>query len=361
MRPILFIAGPASLLYSSAWTRIITYGQGKVTQTILFSGFHAEFESYTLCIFLRYLNLITIIAGGTGSIKLVRGLARSVRNLVVISNVADNIWLHGLYVCPDIDTIIYGLSNTLNRTTGWGIKQDTYSFLREIKKLGAATWFKLGDKDLATHVIRTKLLREGMDLTQVTNYLRRKFNVLPRIIPVSNHHVETRIKTDKGDLHIQEFWVREKGKPKVRSIRYRGCNSATVNPIASDALRRSRAIIIAPANPISSIGPMLSLKQFRTELVSQKERIVAVSPIVGKKAISGPADKYMKSFNVHVSPLGVAKYYREFVGKFVISEFDGLLAEEISKLNVSVYQTNIIMKNRNDENMLANYILKHCL
>ena len=179
----------------------------------------------------------------------------------------DNIWLHGMYVCPDLDTTLYGLGNILNRPNGWGIMQDSYSFLKQLVILGAPTSFKLGDKDLATHVLRTKLLREGKDLTQITDFLRRKFKVLPRIVPVSNDHMETRLITDGGDLHIQEFWVREKGRPKIRSIRYRGCNKVKVNPIAIDALKKSRAIVIAmPANPISSIGPMLSLKEFMADL-----------------------------------------------------------------------------------------------
>jgi LPPG:FO 2-phospho-L-lactate transferase len=305
--------------------------------------------------------LIAVIAGGTGSIKLIRGLAKSVKDLVVISNVADNIWLHGMYVCPDLDTVLYGLGNILDRANGWGIKQDSYSFLKQLAILGAPIWFKLGDKDLATHVLRTKLLKEGKNLTQITDFLRRKFNVLPRIIPVSNDHMETRLMTDGGDLHIQEFWVREKGRPTIRSIRYSGCSNVKVNPIAIDALQKSRAIVIAPANPISSIGPMLSLKEFRSELRSMREKIVAISPIIGNRVISGPAEKYMKCMNVEVSPLGVAKHYRTILGKFIISESDDQIVEKISKFNICVHCTNIIMKSRTEENSLANYILTHCL
>lgn len=305
--------------------------------------------------------MIAVIAGGTGSIKLIRGLARSVKDLVVISNVADNIWLHGMYVCPDLDTVLYGLGNILDIANGWGIKQDSYSFLKQLAILGAPTWFKLGDKDLATHVLRTKLLKEGKNLTQITELLRRKFKVLPRIIPASNDHMETRLMTNRGDLHIQEFWVREKGRPTIRSIRYSGCRNVKVNPIAIDALQKSRAIVIAPANPISSIGPMLSLKEFRGKLRSMRKKIVAISPIIGNRVISGPAEKYMKCMNVEVSPLGVAKHYRTILGKFIISESDGQIVEKISKFNICVHRTNIIMKSRKEENSLANYILTYCL
>ena len=301
--------------------------------------------------------MIVAIAGGTGSVKLLRGLAAAVKDLVVISNVADNIWLHGVYVCPDLDTAIYGLANILNRINGWGIKQDTYSFLNQLAILGEPTWFKLGDKDLATHLTRTKLLNEGKDLTEVTDFLRRKFNVRPQILPVSNDHMETRLRTDCGDLHIQEFWVREKGRPNIRSIRYKGAHQGRANSLVLKALRRASTIVIPPANPISSIGPMLALKEFESELILMRKKVIAVSPFIGNKIISGPAEKYMKSVKLDASSLGVAKYYKKFLGKFVISEQDHRLAEEISSHNVAVYETDIVMNNRSDENSLAKYIL----
>ncbi|HEY7078299.1 MAG TPA: 2-phospho-L-lactate transferase [Nitrososphaeraceae archaeon] len=305
----------------------------------------------------RSLNLIVALAGGTGSVKLLRGLAAAVNDLIVISNVADNIWLHGVYVCPDLDTAIYGLANILNRINGWGIEQDTYSFLNQLAILGEATWFRLGDKDLATHVIRTKLLNEGKDLTEVTEFLRRKFKVKPRILPISNDHIETRLKTDCGDLHIQEFWVREKGRPNIRSIHYEGSHKGSASPIAINVLKKASAIVIAPANPISSIGPMLALKDFESELISMRNKVIAVSPFIGNKIISGPAEKYMKSVKLDASSLGVAMYYEKFLGKFVISKQDHRLAEEISNHNVAVFETDIVMNNRSDENSLAKYIL----
>lgn len=308
----------------------------------------------------RSLNLIAAIAGGTGSVKLLRGLAAAVKDLIVISNVADNIWLHGVYVCPDLDTAIYGLANVLNRSNGWGIKQDTYSFLNQLTILGEPNWFKLGDKDMATHVTRTKLLDEGKDLTEITDFLRLKFKVQPRILPVSNDHIETRLKTDSGDLHIQEFWVRDKGKPNIRSIRYEGSHQGRVSPIAIKALRKASAIVIAPANPISSIGPMLALKEFKSELISMRKKVIAVSPFIGNKIISGPAEKYMKCVKLDASSLGVAKYYKKFLGKFVISKQDHRLAEEISNNNVVIYEADIVMNNRSDENSLAKYILANC-
>lgn len=304
--------------------------------------------------------MIVALAGGTGSIKLLRGLAAAVDDLVVISNVADNFWVHGVYVCPDLDTSIYGLANVLDRFNGWGIKQDKYSFLNQLAILGEPTWFKLGDKDLATHVIRTKLLNEGKDLTEVTEFLRRKFNVKPQILPVSNNHIETRLKTDCGDLHIQEFWVREKGRPNIRSIRYKGSRQGRASSIAVKALRKASAIIVAPANPISSIGPMLAIKDFKSELISMRKKVIAVSPFIGNKIISGPAEKYMKSAKLDASSLGVAKYYKNFLGKFVISEQDHELGEEISNHNVAVYETDIVMNNRFEENLLAKYILANC-
>jgi LPPG:FO 2-phospho-L-lactate transferase len=304
--------------------------------------------------------LIVALAGGTGSVKLLRGLAAAVDDLVVISNVADNFWLHGVYICPDLDTSIYGFANILDRINGWGIKQDTYSCLNQLTILGEPSWFKLGDKDLATHITRTKLLNEGKNLTEVTEFLRRKFKVKPRILPVSNNHIETRLKTDCGDLHIQEFWVKEKGKPNIRSIRYKGSRQGRASSIVIKTLRKASAIIIAPANPISSIGPMLAIKDFKSELISMRKKVIAVSPFIGNKIISGPAEKYMRSAKLDTSSLGVAKYYKKFLGKFIISEQDHGLAEEISNHNIAVYETDIVMNNRFKENSLAKHILANC-
>ncbi len=235
--------------------------------------------------------MVTILAGGTGSVKLVRGLVSQDIKVNVISNVGDNYWLYGLYVCPDIDTIIYGLADILDQERGWGIKKDTFNFLRQMEVLGEETWFRVGDRDAATHLIRTNMLKNGKNLSDITKWLCEKFAVSANIIPVTDNSVETRITTNKGELHLQEYWVKHRGKDKVEGIQYIGAEKARPNPEAVNAIHDADRIIIAPGNPLTSIGPMLQIKGIRKELSKIKRKVIAVSPLIGDKAITGPAAK----------------------------------------------------------------------
>jgi LPPG:FO 2-phospho-L-lactate transferase len=302
--------------------------------------------------------LITVLAGGTGSVKLVRGLASQTRDLTVISNIGDNIWLHGLYICPDIDTLIYGLADLLDKVKGWGIKNDSFGFLRQMEMLGEQTWFRLGDRDLATHLLRTNLLKNGKSLSEITEWLRNKYAISTKIIPATDSAIETKIITDKGEMHIQEFWIKHKGEPKVIDIIYDGANRSRINPEAIHALKRSKIIIIAPANPITSIGPMLAIKGVKKDLITERKKIVAISPLIGDRAISGPAVKYMQALKLQNSPLGVAEYYSDFISTFVISRSDSDLSLKIQSLGIKVYETDILMKDGLDENRLASYLIK---
>lgn len=301
--------------------------------------------------------MITVLAGGTGSVKLVRGLARSARDMTVISNVGDNIWLHGLYVCPDIDTIIYGLGGVLDENRGWGIRGDSFECLAQLKRLGAPTWFSLGDRDIATHVLRTDMIRAGKSLSEITVWMRDRYSVAARVIPATDSEVTTRIMTGSGEMHLQEFWVKHKGAPRVTGVRYDGADKAMPNRDAIGAIRQSVAVIIAPANPVSSIGPIVALAGLRKELVRNKKKVLVVSPLIGEKAVSGPAVKYMKALGIESSPVGVAQYYRDFDGAFIISKDDHYLARRIEDLGMQVYETNITMKSRQDEVRLGRYIM----
>jgi LPPG:FO 2-phospho-L-lactate transferase len=301
--------------------------------------------------------LITILAGGTGSVKLVRGLAALTKNLVVISNVGDNIWLHGLYVCPDVDTIVYGLAGLLDEKRGWGVRGDSFECLAQLEKLGVQTWFSLGDRDLATHLTRTIMMKKGKSLSEVTEWTRRKYAIPARIIPATDDEVATMITTDKGKMHLQEFWVKHRGNPEVTGVQYDGVKKAKANRKAIEAIKKSEVVIIAPANPISSIGPIVALTEFRKELAKNRNKIVAVSPLIGKAAVSGPAVKYMKALGLSNSPAGVAKYYGEFISSFVIAASDHNMADEIEDLGMRVYKTNITMKNRQDAVRLGRYLM----
>lgn len=302
---------------------------------------------------------ITVLAGGTGSIKLVRGLAAIEKDIDVISNVGDNIWIHGLYICPDIDTIIYGLANLLDQKRGWGIKGDSFQCLAQLKRIGAPTWFGLGDRDLAIHLLRTSMMKNGKSLSEITNFFRNSYSVRAQLIPATDKEVTTNIATStRGDMHLQEFWVKHKGRPKVTGVRYDNANRARANPAAIDAIKRCQAVVIAPANPVSSIGPIVALADLRKELAQNRDKVIAISPLIGRKAVSGPAVKYMRAMGLEASSVGVAKYYRDFVSKFIISREDHSMKLQIEALDMQVYETNITMRARRDEIRLSRRLLK---
>lgn len=302
--------------------------------------------------------MITLIAGGTGSVKLARGLSKVADNLTVIANVADNIWLHGLYICPDIDTVTYGLSGLLDKSRGWGVIDDSFVFMEQMNKLGQDYWFKIGDKDLALHTIRTRFINEGRPLSWITEWVRKRLSISTVILPASDQHFETRIKTSVGEMHIQEYWVKNHAELDILNIRYEGIEQADPNPKTLEAIRNSDMIVIAPGNPISSIGPITSMPSIRKELELRKKEVIAVSPIIGNQALSGPASKYLEVMGIESSPAGIASYYSDISSNLVISESDIDYEKQIQNYGVDVYKTDIIMENEQDEIKLSNHILK---
>jgi len=303
-------------------------------------------------------GMITVLAGGTGSVKLVRGLVAQESKVNVITNVGDNYWLYGLYVCPDIDTIIYGLADLLDQERGWGIKKDTFNFLRQMEVFGEETWFRVGDRDVATHLIRTNMLKNGKNLSDITKWMCEKFAVTANIIPVTDNSIETRITTDKGDLHLQEYWVKHRGRDPVVGIQYIGADKARPNPEAVNAIHDADMIILAPGNPLTSIGPMLQIKGIRKELSKIKKKVVAVSPLIGDKAISGPAAKYMEAAGIEANVYGLAKMYSDVCSNIIVDVKDRLIIKKIQSLDMKVYETKITMNNKSAEDALANFILK---
>ncbi len=302
--------------------------------------------------------MVTILAGGTGSVKLVRGLVSQDIKVNVIANVADNYWLYGLYVCPDIDTIIYGLADILDQERGWGIKKDTFNFLRQMEILGEETWFRVGDRDAATNLIRTNMLKNGKNLSDITKWLCEKFAVSANIIPVTDNSVETRITTSKGELHLQEYWVKHRGKDPVLGIQYIGAEKARPNPEAVNAIHDADRVVIAPGNPLTSIGPMLQIKGIRKELSKIKRKVIAVSPLIGDKAITGPAAKYMEAAGIEANAYGLAKMYSDVCSNIVVDTKDKALIKKIQDLAMNGYETKITMKNKIAEDALASFILK---
>ena len=303
--------------------------------------------------------MITILAGGSGSVKLVRGFASQRSDINVIVNVGDNYWLYGMYICPDIDTITYGLADLLDHDKGWGIKKDTFGFLRQMEIFGEETWFRIGDRDTATHLTRTNMLKNGKSLSDITKWMCEKFSIEIKLIPVTDNAIETRIITKKGEMHLQEFWVKHRGLDPVEGIEYQGADKARPNPDAVNAIHDSSLVVIAPGNPLTSIGPMLAIKGIRKELAKKKNKVVAVSPIIGTSAISGPTGKYMEAAGMEVSALGIAKMYAHVCSNLVIDTKDRMQTKEIEELNINVHDTKIRMTNKQSEDVLAASILKH--
>ncbi|MHC1589506.1 MAG: 2-phospho-L-lactate transferase [Candidatus Hecatellaceae archaeon] len=303
---------------------------------------------------------IAIIAGGTGSAKLVRGLASIIpqERLVVIGNVGDNFQLYGLQVCPDLDTIMYLLAGILDRKRGWGVKRETFNMLKTLRKYGVEAWFRLGDRDLATHLYRTWLMALGLTLSEVTRRLAEALHVKARIIPATNSPLQTYIKTaEAGAVHLQEFWVKMKAKPRVLGVEYRGASKAKPAPGVVQAIEKAEAVIIPPANPVTSIGPTLAIPAVKEALKQAEGVVVAVSPLTGGKPFSGPAGKLMKGLGMKVSTLTIAQLYQEFLSLLVVDRADARFKRQIEALGVECLVTSTRMSSLKDEKRLAGEIL----
>lgn len=305
--------------------------------------------------------MITLLSGGTGTPKLIEGLRHVVKDeeLTVIVNTADDIWWNGLYISPDIDTILYLFANILDTDKYWGIRGDTFHALSQLSEYGAEwTWFSIGDRDLAIHIIRTYLLKKGYRLHEIVKYLSEKMHVKATILPMSNDRVETIVKTDKGTMNIQEYLVKFKAKPEVYEIKFPGLEKAKPAPGVIEAIERADVLIIGPSNPINSIGPIINLREVKEKLIRLKAPIIAVSPIISGKPVSGPADKFMRALGYEPSPIGLVEIYKEFLDGVIIDVVDKDLAKIImDRYGVKVKVANIIMTTLKDKVKLAEEVL----
>jgi LPPG:FO 2-phospho-L-lactate transferase len=304
--------------------------------------------------------MITALAGGVGAARFLTGLVRLVpeEELTVIVNTGDNITLHGLYISPDTDIITYTLAEIVGEKKGWGIRGDTFSCLDALKKLGEETWFKLGDKDIATHLYRTALLREGIKLSEVTKRIASAFGLKLAVLPMTDNVFETRIKTMEGDFHFEEYFVRRRARDEVLGVNFFGAEKAKPAPGVLDAIANSELIVICPSNPIVSIGTILEIKGIREGLLKTQARKVAISPIVGGSPIKGPADKLLRGLGHEVSAFGVAELYRDFLDTFVIDTVDSKERARIEELGVGVKVTNTIMGDLEAKVSLARTVLE---
>lgn len=303
--------------------------------------------------------MITVLTGGTGGAKFVDGLRQVVapEELTLIVNTGDDLLWWGLYVSPDIDSISYVLSGMLSKERGWGVKGDTFFCLQHMGQLGQPIWFHTGDRDLAVHILRSKLLAEGKTLSEATAEIAEKLGVSARILPMSNSRVETRVLTPLGELSFEEYFVQRWYQDPVESVRFAGAADAEPAPGVIDAIVDADLVLLAPSNPITSIGPILAVPGIREALHKTKGRIAAVSPIVAGEAVAGPAGILMAAQGLPVSVTGVAEAYHDFLDMLIIDVRDAECADELRKSGLRVQMAKTVMRTAEDKAELASAVL----
>ncbi len=303
--------------------------------------------------------MIVVLTGGTGGAKFVDGLRQvvSAKELTIIVNTGDDLEWWGLYVSPDLDSITYVLAGLLSKERGWGVKGDTFFCLQAMEELDQPIWFQVGDRDLAVHLLRSKLLREGKTLAQATAEIAAKLGVQAHILPMSNSRVETRVDTPIGELSFEEYFVQRWYQDPVNSVRFAGAAEAQPAPGVVEAILSASAVVIAPSNPVTSIGPILAVPGITDALRSTRAPVVAVSPIVGGAAVSGPAGILMAAQKLPVSIAGVAQAYRQFLDFLVVDHRDSQAAEELRASGLRVYCAQTIMRSADEKAGLARAVL----
>ena len=302
------------------------------------------------------------VSGGVGGAKLALGLEKIIvsEDLMVIGNVGDDFRHFGLHISPDIDTLLYTLSGKSDVEKGWGLANETWEFMSAMKELGGDTWFQLGDRDLATHVERTRRLQNGESLSEITDYFRRTLCIGAKIIPATDDQLQTIVKTDIGVLNFQEYFVRERCKPRIQNLHFQGSEFAQITTELTKALesKRLKTIIFCPSNPLLSIDPILSIQGIKKAFADSGAKIVAVTPIVGGAAIKGPAAKNLKEFGYPASATTVAERYHELINGFVLDQKDYREAKQIERLGISVLVADTIMNDLGTKVKLAEKTLR---
>ena len=309
---------------------------------------------------------IVALAGGIGAGKFLRGMARLVpgRDLTVILNVADDIVVHGLHVSPDPDSVTYWLGDVFDRERGWGRRDETFRTTEELRSFAAPdAWFNLGDLDLATHVLRTAMLREGATMSQVIERVASRFGVTARLLPVSDDRIETfidAVDADTGerlDLHFQEYWVRRRAADHVKGVRFVGVGSARPAPGVLEAIEEASLVVLPPSNPVVSIGPILAVPGVRAAVEARRPTVVGVSGIVDGAPLAGMADKLMPALGLEVTAAGAAAAYEGLLGTWVIDDRDRKLANRIRSGGVRVLVAETVMRDDDAAERLAAVVL----
>jgi len=308
--------------------------------------------------------MLVALAGGVGAARFLRGLVRVVppEAVTVVVNTADDEVFHGLYVCPDLDTVTYTLAGAEHPEQGWGLAGETFVTMDALDRYGQDTWFRLGDRDLGTHIYRTERLAEGATVSEVSAEIAAAWGVVPRLLPMSDDRIATRVTVRRDDgsteiLAMQEWFVRERANPPVVSVDFDGIGTAQPAPGVLEALEAAETILVCPSNPIISIGPILAVPGVREVLTRRRDRVVGVSPIIAGAPVKGPADRLMGPLGIEVSCVGVARAYADFCGTLVIDSGDGHLAREVEAAGVHAVVADTLMTDARVAAALAQHTL----
>jgi LPPG:FO 2-phospho-L-lactate transferase len=309
------------------------------------------------------MGTIAALAGGVGAARFLRGLVRAVpaEDVVIVGNTGDDEVFHGLHVSPDLDTVTYTLAGAVG-TAGWGLAGDTFRALEAYERYGEATWFRLGDADLATHLYRTSRLREGASLTEVTAEITLAWEVKAKLLPMSDDRVATIIDVEGAEgppvsMAMQEWFVRERAEPPVAGVRFEGAADARPGPAVLDALAEADAIVLCPSNPVISVGPILALPGVRDALRARRAQVVAVSPIIRGATVKGPADRLMAAAGIEVSCAGVASIYADICGTLLVDESDADRTGDVEAQGVRAAVAPILMRDADGATELARRVL----
>ena len=302
---------------------------------------------------------ITLIAGGVGGAKLAEGFdAINEINLSVIGNIADDDTFHGLWVSPDIDTLTYSLAKIINRDQGWGLRNETFNSLKILSKLNQETWMTLGDKDFGLHIYRTMRRQKGDSPSEIANDISKYFGLKTKIILPTDDIVKTKLLTENGWLNFQEYFVREKCIPKISKIKFDGIEKAVPTKESISSLKNADLIVLAPSNPLVSLGPIVEIPSIRETIINAKAPKVAVSPFIGNKTVKGPANKMMEELGENPNAVGFAQRFSDIIDLLFIDKSDNHLDKEIKSIIKKTFFTNILMKDQNDKLNLSKKILE---
>tara|TARA_Y100001980_G_C14552588_1_gene336952 strand:+ start:1483 stop:2427 length:945 start_codon:yes stop_codon:yes gene_type:complete len=302
---------------------------------------------------------ITLIAGGVGGAKLAEGFdAINEINLSVIGNIADDDTFHGLWVSPDIDTLTYSLAKIINRDQGWGLRNETFNSLTMLSKLNQETWMTLGDKDFGLHIYRTMRRQKGDSPSEIANDISKFFGLKTKIILPTNDIIKTKLLTENGWLNFQQYFVREKCVPKISKIKFDGIEKAVPTKESISSLKNADLIVLAPSNPLVSLGPIIDIPLLRETIINAKAPKVAVSPFIGNKTVKGPANKMMEELGENPNAVGFAQRFSDIIDLLFIDKSDNHLDKEIKSIIKKTFFTNILMKDQNDKLNLSKKILE---